>query len=51
MMVIRRLSDLGYKGCGVFLVSGEGAMKLEEKELEKPIRAWIGIDWPDENMT
>src|SRR5215510_12150755 len=23
-------------------------MKLEEKELEKPIRAWIGIDWADE---
>src|SRR5262245_6289383 len=24
-------------------------MKLEEKELEKPIRAWIGIDWANEN--
>ena len=23
-------------------------MKLEEKELEKAIRAWIGIDWADE---
>src|ERR1700739_3828658 len=23
-------------------------MKLEEKELEKRIRAWIGIDWADE---
>src|SRR5262245_37639584 len=23
-------------------------MKLEEKELEKGIRAWIGIDWADE---
>ena len=23
-------------------------MKLEEKELEQPIRAWIGIDWADE---
>jgi len=23
-------------------------MKLEEKELERPIRAWIGIDWADE---
>jgi transposase len=23
-------------------------MKVEEKELEKPIRAWIGIDWADE---
>lgn len=23
-------------------------MKLEGKELEKPIRAWIGIDWADE---
>src|SRR5215510_7620267 len=23
-------------------------MKLEDKELEKPIRAWIGIDWADE---
>jgi len=23
-------------------------MKLEEKELAKPIRAWIGIDWADE---
>ena len=21
---------------------------MEEKELEKPIRAWIGIDWADE---
>ena len=23
-------------------------MKLEEKELEKAIGAWIGIDWADE---
>src|SRR6266850_2139463 len=23
-------------------------MKLQEKELEKPIRAWIGMDWADE---
>src|SRR5262245_46378010 len=23
-------------------------MKVDEKELEKPIRAWIGIDWADE---
>ena len=23
-------------------------MKLEEREVEKPIRAWIGIDWADE---
>jgi transposase len=23
-------------------------MKLEQKELDKPIRAWIGIDWADE---
>ena len=23
-------------------------MTVEEKELEKPIRAWIGIDWADE---
>jgi transposase len=23
-------------------------MELEEKELERPIRAWIGIDWADE---
>jgi len=32
-------------------VSGKrtgGIKKLEEKELEKEIRAWIGIDWADE---
>jgi hypothetical protein len=31
-------------------VSGERIrrLKLEEKEMEKPIRAWIGIDWADE---
>src|SRR5213596_2370448 len=43
------LRGLGYKGCGVFLASaGQEKLMLEEKELEKPIRAWIGIDWADE---
>ena len=32
----------------MFLDSGTGGMKLNEKEQERAIRAWIGIDWADE---
>lgn len=32
----------------MFLVSGLRRIKLEQQEVEKSIRAWIGIDWADE---
>jgi len=40
---------LGYKGCDVFLAKAERRSEvLKEKEQDKPIRCWIGIDWADE---
>src|ERR1041384_7094339 len=63
-MVTRRLSDsaqagsqthaqmLSFEDSAIRVAArfwrGDEENEMEENELEKPIRAWIGIDWADE---